>query len=86
MVGSDGRLRDSQLFGPHIKAVVEFAKQLPGFLRLPEEDRVTLLKSSVFEVLLVWLACMFDSKVSSSSVVMWEGAGEGTGWDQSGGG
>ncbi|KAF0303287.1 Nuclear hormone receptor E75 [Amphibalanus amphitrite] len=66
VVGSDGRLRDSQLFGPHIKAVVDFAKQLPGFLRLPEEDRVTLLKSSVFEVLLVWLACMFDSKTNTA--------------------
>ena len=73
IIGADGRLRDSQLFGPHIKAVVEYAKQLPGFLRLPEEDRVTLLKSSVFEVLLVWLACMFDNKVSISTMVLWEG-------------
>lgn len=62
VLGPDGLLCDSQLFGPHIKSVVEFAKQLPGFMRLPEEDRVTLLKSSVFEVLLVWLACMFDGK------------------------
>ena len=77
VVGSDGRLRDSQLFGPHIKAVVDFAKRLPGFLRLPEEDRVTLLKSSVFEVLLVWLACMFDNKVSISATVLWEGSGQG---------
>ena len=57
-------LGESQLFGPHIKAVVEFAKRLPGFLSLPEEDRVTLLKSSVFEVLLVWLAATFDAEVS----------------------
>ncbi|XP_037076982.1 nuclear hormone receptor E75-like [Pollicipes pollicipes] len=62
-----GQLRDSQLFGPHIKAVVEFAKRLPGFLRLPEEDRVTLLKSSVFEVLLVWLACTFDSETNAAA-------------------
>ena len=58
-------LGESELFGPHIKAVVEFAKRLPGFLRLPEEDRVTLLKSSVFEVLLVWLAATFDAEVST---------------------
>ena len=47
--------------------MVDFAKQLPGFLRLPEEDRVTLLKSSVFEVLLVWLAATFDAEVSTAA-------------------
>ncbi|XP_043204027.1 nuclear hormone receptor E75-like isoform X2 [Amphibalanus amphitrite] len=62
-LGTD--LGESELFGPHIKAVVEFAKRLPGFLRLPEEDRVTLLKSSVFEVLLVWLAATFDAETST---------------------
>lgn len=41
--------------------MVEFAKRLPGFALLAEDDKVTLLKPGVFEVLLVRLAAMFDT-------------------------
>lgn len=44
---------------------MEFAKRIPGFSLLPQDDQVTLLKAGVFEVLLVRLACMFDSQTNS---------------------
>ncbi|ODN04245.1 Ecdysone-inducible protein E75 [Orchesella cincta] len=49
----------SQRFSPAIRGVVEFAKRLPGFSILSQDDQVTLLKAGVFEILLVRLACMF---------------------------
>ncbi|XP_054711861.1 ecdysone-inducible protein E75-like isoform X2 [Uloborus diversus] len=55
----------SQRFAPAIKGVVEFAKRVPGFNFLTQEDQVTLLKAGVFEVLLVRLASMFDSQTNS---------------------
>ena len=44
---------------------MEFAKRIPGFALLPQDDQVTLLKAGVFEVLLVRLACLFDAQVST---------------------
>nr|XP_046919321.1 ecdysone-induced protein 75B-like isoform X1 [Dermatophagoides farinae] len=55
----------SERFSPAIHGVVEFAKRIPGFSMLAQEDQVTLLKAGVFEVLLVRLACMFDSQTNS---------------------
>nr|XP_027198453.1 ecdysone-induced protein 75B-like isoform X1 [Dermatophagoides pteronyssinus] len=55
----------SERFSPAIHGVVEFAKRIPGFSLLAQEDQVTLLKAGVFEVLLVRLACMFDSQTNS---------------------
>ncbi|CAL8069954.1 unnamed protein product [Orchesella dallaii] len=49
----------SERFSPAIRGVVEFAKRLPGFSILSQDDQVTLLKAGVFEILLVRLACMF---------------------------
>jgi hypothetical protein len=49
----------SSRFSPAIRGVVEFAKRLPGFSLLSQDDQVTLLKAGVFEVLLVRLASMF---------------------------
>jgi nuclear receptor subfamily 1 group D protein 3 len=50
----------SERFSPAIRGVVEFAKRLPGFSLLSQDDQVTLLKAGVFEILLVRLACMFQ--------------------------
>ena len=62
--GQQQLLQDfSERFLPAIRDVVEFAKRLPGFTLLAEDDKVTLLKPGVFEVLLVRLAAMFDSQV-----------------------
>ncbi|XP_066157282.1 ecdysone-inducible protein E75 isoform X2 [Euwallacea fornicatus] len=55
----------SKRFSPAIRGVVEFAKRIPGFILLSQDDQVTLLKAGVFEVLLVRLACMFDSQTAS---------------------
>lgn len=55
----------SERFSPAIRGVVDFAKRIPGFGMLLQEDQVTLLKAGVFEVLLVRLACMFDSPSAS---------------------
>lgn len=65
--GNGPRLMEdfSERFSPAIRGVVEFAKRIPGFSLLPQDDQVTLLKAGVFEVLLVRLACMFDSRSSS---------------------
>ena len=55
----------SKRFSPAIRGVVEFAKLIPGFSLLAQDDQVTLLKAGVFEVLLVRLACLFDSESNS---------------------
>ncbi|KAJ8879952.1 hypothetical protein PR048_020573 [Dryococelus australis] len=66
LTGQQEMLQDfSKRFSPAIRGVVEFAKRIPGFSLLPQDDQVTLLKAGVFEVLLVRLACMFDSQTNS---------------------
>ncbi|XP_031350073.1 ecdysone-inducible protein E75 isoform X3 [Photinus pyralis] len=66
LTGQQELLQDfSKRFSPAIRGVVEFAKRIPGFSLLSQDDQVTLLKAGVFEVLLVRLACMFDSQTSS---------------------
>ena len=47
----------------HVRQVCTFAKLIPGFKCLHHDDQVTLLKSCVFEVLLVRLAGLFDNQV-----------------------
>lgn len=64
--GSSGIMETfSERFAPAINGVVEFAKKIPGFSFLSQDDQITLLKAGVFEVLLVRLACMFDSQANS---------------------
>nr|QKY88968.1 ecdysone-induced protein 75 isform C [Locusta migratoria] len=66
LTGQQELLQDfSKRFSPAIRGVVEFAKRIPGFALLPQDDQVTLLKAGVFEVLLVRLACLFDSATNS---------------------
>ncbi|ENN75471.1 hypothetical protein YQE_08020, partial [Dendroctonus ponderosae] len=66
LTGQQELLQDfSKRFSPAIRGVVEFAKRIPGFSLLSQDDQVTLLKAGVFEVLLVRLTCMFDSQTAS---------------------
>ncbi|XP_060527926.1 ecdysone-inducible protein E75 isoform X2 [Cylas formicarius] len=66
LTGQQELLQDfSKRFSPAIRGVVEFAKRIPGFSLLSQDDQVTLLKAGVFEVLLVRLACMFDAQTAS---------------------
>lgn len=37
-------------FTPAVQEVVDFAKKIPGFRDLPENDQVGLLKAGTFEV------------------------------------
>ncbi|KAK7112386.1 hypothetical protein V1264_011852 [Littorina saxatilis] len=60
----------SESFTPAIKSVVDFAKGIPGFTLLNQDDQVTLLKAGTFEVLLVRLACLFDPQ---SNTMMFTG-------------
>ncbi|WAR09967.1 E75-like protein [Mya arenaria] len=50
----------SEFFAPAIKSVVDFAKLIPGFLLLNQDDQIVLLKAATFEVMLVRMACLFD--------------------------
>jgi len=44
---ANGLLEDfSERFSPAIRGVVEFAKRIPGFGMLSQDDQVTLLKVS----------------------------------------
>lgn len=49
------------LVNPSIQQVVEFAKQVPGFLALNQLDQLLLIKSGFFEIWLVSCAGMFNS-------------------------
>ncbi|GFR92562.1 nuclear receptor subfamily 1 group D [Elysia marginata] len=55
----------SESFTPAIKSVVDFAKGIPGFVLLNQDDQVTLLKAGTFEVLLVRFACLFDPQTNT---------------------
>nr|AIM47944.1 NR1D1 [Pantodon buchholzi] len=50
----------SQSFTPAVREVVEFAKHIPGFSELSQQDQVTLLKAGTFEVLMVRFASLFN--------------------------
>jgi hypothetical protein len=58
----------SERFMDHVRQVCTFAKLIPAFKSLHHDDQVTLLKSCVFEVLLVRLAGLFDNKVCTRTV------------------
>ncbi|XP_010888168.2 nuclear receptor subfamily 1 group D member 2a [Esox lucius] len=51
----------SMSFIPAVREVVEFAKRIPGFRDLSEQDQVNLLKNGTFEVLMVRFASHFDA-------------------------
>ncbi len=53
----------SERFMDHVRQVCTFAKLIPGFKCLHHDDQVTLLKSCVFEVLLVRLSGLFENQV-----------------------
>ncbi|XP_037101297.1 nuclear receptor subfamily 1 group D member 1-like [Syngnathus acus] len=51
----------SQCFTPAVKEVVEFAKGIPGFQELSQQDQVMLLKSGTFQVLMVRFSNLFNA-------------------------
>ena len=60
----------SERFMDHVRQVCTFAKLVPGFKCLHHDDQVTLLKSCVFEVLLVRLAGLFENQVSDLLITL----------------
>uniref|UniRef100_A0A672S168 Nuclear receptor subfamily 1 group D member 1 n=1 Tax=Sinocyclocheilus grahami TaxID=75366 RepID=A0A672S168_SINGR len=52
----------SLCFTPAVREVVEFAKHIPGFSTLSQNDQVTLLKAGTFEVLMVRFSSLFNVK------------------------
>ncbi|KAM9342069.1 nuclear receptor subfamily 1 group D member 2-like [Pholidichthys leucotaenia] len=52
----------SQCFTPAVKEVVEFAKGVPGFQELSQQDQVMLLKSGTFQVLMVRFCSLFNAE------------------------
>lgn len=52
----------SKSFIPAVREVVEFAKRIPGFQDLSQQDQVNLLKAGTFEVLMVRFVSLFDVK------------------------
>ncbi|XP_033942897.1 nuclear receptor subfamily 1, group D, member 4a [Pseudochaenichthys georgianus] len=51
-----------QCFTPAVKEVVEFAKGIPGFQELGQQDQVMLLKSGTFQVLMVRFCTLFNTE------------------------
>lgn len=51
----------SQCFTPAVKEVVEFAKGIPGFQELSQQDQVMLLKSGTFQVITHYLSLIWSS-------------------------
>lgn len=47
-------------FTPAVREVVEFARHIPGFSSLSQNDQITLLKAGTFEVLMVRFASLFN--------------------------
>lgn len=52
----------SNCFTPAVKEVVEFAKGIPGFQKLSQQDQVMLLKSGTFQVLMVRFCTLFNAE------------------------
>lgn len=52
----------SNCFTPAVKEVVEFAKGIPGFQTLSQQDQVMLLKSGTFQVLMVRFCTLFNAE------------------------
>ncbi|KAM6904759.1 nuclear receptor subfamily 1 group D member 1 [Xenentodon cancila] len=56
-------------FTPAVREVVEFAKHIPGFSALSQNDQVTLLKAGTFEVLMVRFVSLFNMKEQTVTFV-----------------
>ncbi|XP_041095210.1 nuclear receptor subfamily 1 group D member 1-like isoform X2 [Polyodon spathula] len=52
----------SRCFTPAVTEVVEFAKSIPGFQQLSQQDQIMLLKAGTFQVLMVRFSSLFDPR------------------------
>lgn len=59
----------SQCFTPAVKEVVEFAKGIPGFQELSQQDQVMLLKSGTFQVM-TYISKWYMMHINTKYVVL----------------
>lgn len=52
--------RFADFITPSISRVVEFAKRIPGFLELSQDDQLILIKSGFFEIWIVHISKMVN--------------------------
>lgn len=55
----------AQELNPVIQNIIEFAKGINGFMQLPQEMQIQLLKESVFELLLVGVSIYYNTETNS---------------------
>lgn len=48
-----------------IQQIIEFAKMVPGFMKLPQEDQIVLLKSGSFELSILRMSRYYDLNTNS---------------------
>ncbi|KAG1675531.1 putative nuclear hormone receptor HR3 [Nymphon striatum] len=48
-----------------IQQIIEFAKMVPGFMKLPQDDQIVLLKSGSFELALIRMSRYYDTQTNS---------------------
>jgi len=53
-----------------IQQIIEFAKMLPGFMKLSQDDQIVLLKAGSFELAILRMSRYFD--LSSNSVLFYD--------------
>lgn len=53
-----------------VQQIIEFAKMVPGFMKLPQDDQIVLLKAGAFELVVLRVSRHYDS--TSNSVLFGE--------------
>ncbi|ODN02202.1 putative nuclear hormone receptor HR3, partial [Orchesella cincta] len=48
-----------------VQQIIEFAKMVPGFMRLPQDDQIVLLKAGAFELVVLRVSRHFDPVTNS---------------------
>jgi len=48
-----------------VQQIIEFAKMVPGFMKLPQDDQIVLLKAGAFELVVLRVSRHFDPATNS---------------------
>lgn len=48
-----------------VQQIIEFAKMVPGFMKLPQDDQIVLLKAGAFELVVLRITRHFDPASNS---------------------
>jgi len=63
------------LIGPDIMRIVEFAKRIPEFKKIIQNDQIVLIKAHFFKVWLLRISCMFSNDIDNKQDNMEENIG-----------